>query len=126
MDLFILSSKDMWGTSGVHSFYVPHPFYIHFYGDNAPLDPRAPCCGASYTDIIEYQLKILTFLYLGQVVLSSESDSTWSYSLSKTTILDAFFQVFLQQKGKNSSLLLWLSNQKQSRGTEVAFTCLFL
>ena len=57
----------------------------------------------------------------GQVAQSSGDDPTRSYSPSKTTILDAFSQVFLQQKGRNSRLLSWLSNQKHSRGTEVTF-----
>ena len=69
---------------------------------------------------------IWSFFYLGQVVPSSESDHMRSYRLSKTTIFDAFFQVFLQQRGRNSCFLSWLSNQKHGRGTEVTLTCLFL
>ena len=87
----------MWGTSGVHSFCVPRPFYIHSYGDNALLRPARP---AEWNQLYlhnEYQLKIRSFFYQGQVAPSSGDDPTRSYSPSKTTILDAFF-VFLQQK----------------------------
>ena len=48
-----------------------------------------------------------------------------SYRLSKTTVSDTVFQVFLQQT-KNCRFLLWLSDQKHGRGTEIALTCLFL
>ena len=115
-----------WCTSGVHSFYVPRPFYIHLYGDNALLWPGHPELWSQLYRHYEYQLKIWSFFYLGQVVPSPESDLTRSYSPLKTTILDAFFQIFFQQKGRNSHLLSWLSHQKHGRGTEPAFTCLYL
>ena len=121
------SRQYFWRTSGVHSFYVPRLFYIYLYGDNvlALLWPACPALWSQFYRHYEYQLKIWAFFYLGQVVPSPESDFMWSYRPSKTTILDAFFQVFLQQIGKNSCLLAWLSNQKHGRGTKVAFTCLY-
>ena len=42
-----------------------------------------------------------SIFYQGQVVPSSERYSTWRYSLEEK-IFDEFFQVFLQQEGKNS------------------------
>ena len=112
----------MWGTSGVHSC----PFSIHFYGDYAQLWPACPMLWSWLCTHYEHQLKIRSFFYQEQVVPSSESYPTRSYSLAKTTIFDAFFQVFLQQASKNSRFLGWLSNQKHVRSIEIAFTCLFL
>ena len=58
--------------------------------------------------------------------MSPGYDAMRSYSRSKIPIPDAFFQVFFQQRGRNSHFLLWLSNQNHDRGTEITFTCLFL
>ena len=90
------------------------------------FDPRAPSCSASYTIITSISLKY-DVLYLGQIVPSSECDAKRSYSPSKTTILNAFFQVYLQQEGRKSCFRY--DNQTRNMveaQLEVAFTRQFL
>ena len=67
---------------------------------------RAPCIvkPAMHT-LISDKNSILSST--GQVVPSSESDPTLSYSLAKTILFDVFFQVFLQQEGKKKKQLVF-------------------
>ena len=117
----------LWGTSGVHSLYVPRLFSMHFYGDHVQLWPVHPMPWRQLYRQYEHQPKICSFFYLGQVVPSSESGPARSYRLSKTIMSDAFFSgISLTNKKNNRFFLLWASDQKHGRGTEVDLTCLFL
>ena len=104
IDLFVLGPVECRSLPEYIFLYIPRPFSMHFYGDNALLWPTHPALWSQLNRHYEHQPKIRSFFNLEQVVLCPGDDPMRSYSRSKTPIRDTFFQVFLQQRGRNSRL----------------------
>ena len=77
----------------------------------------------------EYQLKVFLFFYPGQVVPFSESDPTRSSSPSNTTIIDTYFQVYIEQKVEHQLFVMdikpkaWKGHKRHLFKLSYWYTC---